>query len=62
MKNGRKSTVVDILYGFVLIDFLKFKLGVWSETDLQKTLVNALLRNNYVPSILLGNITQAGVH
>lgn len=54
--NGRKTTVVDMLYGFVLIDFLKFKLGVCPHTNLQKTFARALLRNMYVPSLLLGDV------
>ena len=53
--NGRKSTESVFRYGFVLIDFLKFKLGACDLNDLQKTLVQALLCNSFVPSLLLGD-------
>lgn len=54
--NGRESIEAYVRYGFVLVDFLKFKLGMCSETDLRKTLVLALLHNNHVPALLLGDL------
>ncbi len=54
--DGRKSTGVYFRYGFVVIDFLKFKQGVCSEKALEETLVGALISNNFVPSLLLGDI------
>ncbi|OEU13123.1 hypothetical protein FRACYDRAFT_242548 [Fragilariopsis cylindrus CCMP1102] len=53
---GRKSRQASFRYGFVIIDFLRFKLGVCSEPDLQDTLVQALMCNNYPPCLLLGDI------
>ncbi|GAX26620.1 hypothetical protein FisN_21Lh090 [Fistulifera solaris] len=55
--NGRNSTEAFVHYGFVLIDFMKFKLGACSESDLQKTLARALQRNNYVPLLILGDLS-----
>eukprot|EP00980_Cylindrotheca_fusiformis_P021399 scaffold8259_cov143-Cylindrotheca_fusiformis.AAC.17 len=55
-EEGRKSQSTLFRYGFVIIDFLKYKLGVCSEDDLVDTLAKALMCNNYVPSLLLGDI------
>jgi len=52
---GRKSTQANFRYGFVIIDFLRFKLGVCSEPDLQETLLQAIMCNSYLPSLLLGD-------
>jgi len=51
---GRASSEqMRFRYGFVLIDFLKHKLGVCSKEDLEKTLIRALQSNNYLPDYLL---------
>jgi tetratricopeptide (TPR) repeat protein len=54
--NGRNSTEAFVHYGFVLIDFLRFKAGECTEMDLQETLARALQHNNYVPLLLLGDL------
>jgi tetratricopeptide (TPR) repeat protein len=58
--DGRKSLSVYFRYGFVIIDFLKFKLGVCSRVDLQDTLAQALMCNNFVPPLLLGDVPLPG--
>lgn len=58
--DGRKSTSTFFRYGFVIVDFLKFKLGVCSQDDLYDTLAQALECNNYVPLLLLGDIPLPG--
>jgi hypothetical protein len=50
---GRKSTKCDVRYGFVLIDFIKHKLGVCTEEKLENTLVKALGVNLFVPYLML---------
>jgi hypothetical protein len=47
--NGRKSNESYFRYGFVLIDFMKHKLGVCTKEELENTLVGALRVHNFVP-------------
>lgn len=51
--NGRKSTECYFRYGFVLIDFMKHKLGVCTKKELENTLVEALCVNLFVPYLML---------
>mmetsp|Transcript_14002 Transcript_14002/g.32663 ORF Transcript_14002/g.32663 Transcript_14002/m.32663 type:complete len:462 (+) Transcript_14002:231-1616(+) len=51
--NGRESNEAYFLWGFVLIDFLKNKLGFCPKEDLEKTLIVALRSNNHVIPLLL---------
>jgi tetratricopeptide (TPR) repeat protein len=53
--NGRESTECYFRYGFVLMDYLRHKLGACSEEQLECTLVQALQNNNFVPQLLLQN-------
>lgn len=51
--DGRKSAECYFRYGFVLIDFLKSRLGVCTKEELESSLVEALQTNNFVPILLL---------
>lgn len=51
--NGRKSTESYFLYGFVLIDFLKFKLGCCSPKVFEETVMKAIQSNSHVIPLLL---------
>jgi len=53
---GRESTDACFRYGFLIIDYLKHKLGSCSSDQLFEILVGALECNHYVPSLLLGDI------
>lgn len=53
--NGRESNECYYRYGFVLMDYLRHKLGAYSEEQLECTLVRALQNNNFVPQVLLQN-------
>jgi tetratricopeptide (TPR) repeat protein len=55
--NGRESNECYFRYGFVLMDYLRHKLGACSEQQLECTLVQALQNNNFVPQFLLQNET-----
>jgi tetratricopeptide (TPR) repeat protein len=57
--DGKKSTDSSFRYGFVLIDYSKFKIGVCSKQDLEESLVEALQNNKWVPLLLLGEIPFA---
>jgi tetratricopeptide (TPR) repeat protein len=55
--DGRKTIECFFAYGYVIIDFLRYKLGATTdEKQPQETLVNALKINNIVPLLLLGDI------
>jgi tetratricopeptide (TPR) repeat protein len=51
--NGRESNECYFRYGFVLMDYLRHKLGACSKQQLECTLVRALQNNNFVPQFLL---------
>jgi tetratricopeptide (TPR) repeat protein len=53
--NGRESNECYFRYGFVIMDYLRHKLGACSEQELECTLVRALQNNNFVPQFLLQN-------
>jgi tetratricopeptide (TPR) repeat protein len=57
--NGRKSTECYFRYGFVLIDFMKHKLGVCSKKELENTLAEALGVNMFVPYLMLQSENSA---
>lgn len=50
---GRSTNQTHFQYGFVFIDYLKFKLGILSERELDKTLIQAMQINLFVPHYLL---------
>ena len=57
--DGRNSTEAVFLFGFILIDFLKYKLGYCSQKYLEETMVKALRMNSYVvPLLLTKNIPE----
>eukprot|EP00532_Pseudo-nitzschia_australis_P001676 CAMPEP_0168180354 /NCGR_PEP_ID=MMETSP0139_2-20121125/10470_1 /TAXON_ID=44445 /ORGANISM="Pseudo-nitzschia australis, Strain 10249 10 AB" /LENGTH=318 /DNA_ID=CAMNT_0008100521 /DNA_START=353 /DNA_END=1309 /DNA_ORIENTATION=- len=57
--DGRNSTEAVFLFGFILIDFLKHKLGYCSQKDLEESMVKALRKNSYViPLLLTKQITE----
>jgi len=51
--NGRDTTDSYFLYGYVLIDYLKYKLGCCSQLDLDESLLKAIQNNNHVVPLLL---------
>jgi tetratricopeptide (TPR) repeat protein len=53
---GRNTNECFFAYGYVIMDFLRYKLGATEEKQPQETLVKALNINNIVPLLLLGDI------
>lgn len=53
--NGRKTNECFFAYGYVIIDFLRYKVGATEKKQPQETLVKALKINNIVPLLLLGD-------